>query len=561
MKKTLVLLLVVCMTVSVLAGCSSNKTNTNEAAKDTKKSAEDYSETGTMNLAWSAQGGTDSLFESPWLDNQSLYPEMVFDTLVKIKEDGKTFVPKLASEWSISPDGKTYTFNLNKNAKWHDGTPFTQDDVLFSFNTAVRFPKFWQKNMYLGIEGVKDVIDGKAQEISGITAKDGVVTIKLSNPDNFLLKALCAFCILPKHLLKDADPANIGAYEAFWKKPIGTGAYKINEVSFPNYFTVTRNDDYFGPKAGIKNAVFTSYDTGGNEAVINAAIGGKIDFAFGNAVNDINTAKNITSKNADMKYLIIPSNYFRSLWYNTNGSADGKYNENMKKKEVRQALNLLIDKETVAGFYGGQAVAGTTLVNPKDPAYNSDIPLFKRDVAKAKQMLTDAGFDFSKTLRLLYYYKDQTTIDIMELIKQNFAEAGVKLEPFLAQGDLASLIYEKRNWDIMYAATFQPDPIKNYNFLVPAGGNYDKLFAEVEQRAPFKDIMTKYTATNDPAEQKKFGDEMQLVGNQLCYATGVYSLDKIAIYNSARLQIDTAAFSTDYQTMRDNRFENWKLLK
>ena len=63
------------------------------------------------------------------------------------------------------------------------------------------------------------------------------------------------------------------------------------------------------------------------------------------------------------------------------GSTDDKYNDDMLKTEVRQAINLLIDKEGIASFYEGQAVPLTTFVNPEMAAYNTSIPLFQRDAA------------------------------------------------------------------------------------------------------------------------------------------------------------------------------------
>ena len=76
----------------------------------------------------------------------------------------------------------------------------------------------------------------------------------------------------------------------------------------------------------------------------------------------------------------------------------------------------------------------------------------------------------------------------------------------------------------------------------------------------FKELLGQYKATNDSSERKKLGDRIQVLGNQLCYATGVYSLNKIVIYNSANLQLDLMAFIADLQNIRDNHFENWKLL-
>ncbi len=565
MKKLIASLLLVCLLTAVFTGCQStppaNSTPTpTDSSTPVATPAEDLSETGTLNLVWFQGRGTDSLFENPWTDTQSLYPSMVFDTLVKVQEDGKTYTPKLAKEWKISDDGLTYTFYLDTNAKWHDGTPFTEEDVVFSINGRLKSPKS-TKGLYTNVVGATEVREGKAETISGITSEPGIVTIKLTVPNSFFMQLLGTMHILPSHLLKDANPLEIDNYEAFWKKPIGTGPYRIDEVSFPNYFTVVRNDDYFGPRPGIRKALFTSYATGGNEAMIAAAVAGKVDYVYGNAVNDINMAKNLESQNTNLKMLMIPSGGGRTFWYNNVGSSDGKYVETLKKPEVRQALGLLIDKETIASFYAGQAsIMSASFINPLTPAYNTDIPLFKRDVEKAKQMLTDAGFDFNSTLRLLYYYDDQTTADIMALMKQTFAEAGVKVEPFLAQGDLPSIIYEQKNWDMMYCAAGATDTANAYLFLSPAGAVADKVLGDVEYRAKYTDMLNAYHAASDDAGKQKVLKEIQIEGVKDAYASHVYALSKIVVYNKNKLQLDENVFKADFQDGRDFRFESWKLI-
>ncbi len=567
MKKMIALFLSACLVVLALAGCqpasssdpgpTGQQTSTGSTSSDSTKT-EDLSETGTLNLVWVQGRGTDSLFENPWTDMQSLYPYMVFDALVR-QVDSEVFVPKLAKDWKVSSDGLTYTFTLDETAKWHDGTPFTQEDVLFSCNARLKAPKS-VKDIFTNVEGAAAVMEGTADTISGITAENGVVTIKLTIPDSFFLGKISYMMMLPKHLLEKADPLEIDNYEEYWKKPVGTGAYYIDEVSFPNYFTVVRNDDYFGASAGIRKAVFTSYATGGNESVIAAAVAGKVDYMFGNAVNDINMAKNLESQNPDMKMNMIPSSAGRTIWYNNNGSSDGKYVDAVQKPEVRQALGLLIDKETIASFYEGQAsVMSASYINPLTAAYNDDIPLFERNVEKAKQMLTDAGFDFSSTLRMLYYYDDQTTADVMELLKQNFAEAGVKLEPFLAQGDLASIIYEQRNWELMYCACNNTDTINAYLYLAP-GSVRDNIFGDDENRQKYQEAINAFNAAPDAAARQQILQELQIEGLKDAYATHVYVLNRIVLYNAKRLQLDQSIFTTDYEWSRDYHFENWKLI-
>lgn len=575
MKRNLTFLVMLILILAMLAGCARTATppasettaaassSAPESSAPASSQASDFNESSALNLAWTSIVGTDSVLECPWADLLSLYEDMVFNTLVKLEPDGKTIVPALAKAMDVSPDGKTYTFTLADNVKWHDGTPFSAEDVLFSYNTSLKVPEsIFTPHLSL-IQGAQDVVDKKAETASGIKAEGNKVVFTLTAPDNsIVLTAMAKLCILPKHLLKDVDPALLTKHEAFWKKPIGTGAYKIDEVSFPNFFSVVRNEDYFGVKPKIRKAVFKSYDTGGVESINADMIAGKLDYVFGMLVNDINNAKNIVSQNKDVKMMIVPATYQRQLWFNNVGSADKKYNSDMQKVEVRQAFNLLIDKESVANFYKGQAVPLSTCVNPALPAYNTSIPLFQRDVAKAKEMLAAAGFNFNRPVRLLYYYDDPTTADIMELLKQNFAEAGVKLEPFLATGDLASIIYEVKNWDIMYAGSGMPDPILTYQTIVPDKGICDGLFGDVEFRQnTFGTLLNAYKASVDPAEMKKYGDQIQLEASKYCMLIPVYGMNKVCMYNSAKLKLDETIFNFDLEGVRDNKFDKWELLK
>lgn len=565
MKRKLVFLLAFALAASSIIGCNSTPTVDSSTSDNSSSisASETLSDTGTLYLDWASAVGTDSVLGCPWNDKQGMYPDMVFDTLIKLDTDGQTILPGLASKCEISEDGLTYTFTLAENAVWHDGTAFTAQDVLFSFNTVIKVPESTMKGAMTKITGVQDVIDGKAETASGITAEGNTVIFKLDSADNsIVLNVFAGFNILPEHLLGDVDPTLFSQYEDYWKKPIGTGPYVIDEMVYPDYFTVVRNENYFGKKANIKNVVFTSHVTGGNESIIADMIAGKLDFVYGNAINDIATAANVISKNTDIKMIIAPATYQRQFWFNNVGSQDGKYNDDMQKKEVRQAINLLLDKDALANFYEGQAVALSTWVNPELDTYNSDIPVFKRDVEKAKAMLEAAGFDFTRTIRILYYYDDQTTKDFMELVKQNFADAGVTAEPFLATGDLASIIYEVKNWDIMYAGNGFPDPIITYQTLIPDGGIVDGLFGDVEMRQEtFGTLINEYKSATTPQEMKTIGDEIQAAAYDYSLIIPIYGLNKICMYNSQKLKLDEKLFSMDLFGYCDYQFDKWELLK
>ena len=574
MKKTIAVLLMVCMIAAVFAGCAQQTPETSASAPiaETANASEGVEENAggseasgdnVLKLAWTQGIGTDTMFESPYHDIKSLYPNMLFSTLIKISGEDGSYVNDLAEEYTVSDDGLVYTFKLRNDAQFSDGTPVTAEDVVFSLNAMAAFEKAGFKQFYVSIKGMSAMADGSATELEGAKALDeNTVEITLDKPDNTVLYGLAHLCIIPKAQFEGVELNEVATYETFWTKPIGSGPYVIAEVSFPNYFTMVRNENYYGNPAGIENVLFTSYDTGGNEAVTAAAIAGELDFIFGDAVNDINTMTNITTQNPDMTSAIVPSSYTRQLRFNLGTSEDGKHNDAVNDPKVREAFNLLIDKATLAAFYGEQAVPATTMVNPDDPLYNTEIPAHTRDVERAKQLLDEAGFDYSKSIRLLYYYDDQTTADMMEVIKQNFAEAGVTVEPFLATGDLNTIIYSQKNWDMQYCAGGSTgQPIIGYAYLVPDGANWDMLYGNVEEReATYGKYYADYLAATDDAARKAAGDALQLQEVTDNYDICIYNLNKMVGYNSAHLQFDTSILNGDYQQAKDYKFDTWKLV-
>ncbi len=553
MKKFLfILLLTVLMVLPAFA--SGTKDAAGSTAGSGSVKAVDYNETATLNLDW--MGNTESMVDNPWVSDQCMCMDMLFNTLIQNNGDKTKMLPELATSWKIAPDGLKYTFTITDKAVWHDGVPLTVDDILWSYNTILKIPKSSKKKLFKQIVGAQDVIDGKAQTVSGITVKGNTISFKLIKPDNTLIGDFFGrIQILPKHLLGEVDPSLLSQYEPYWSKPVGSGQYKIAEVSYPNYLKLVRNDAYFGPKVKIKNVLFISHKVGGADSIVSDLIAGNLDYAYGNAINDINAAKNIIANNPNIKMETFAGGYLRRLMFNLGTSKDGKHNDDVDKKEVRQAFNLLLDKKAMASLYPGQGVVMTTMVNPSLPKYNKDIPLFKRDVEKAKEMLKEANFDFSRPVRILYYYGDQTTADLMAIMTQNFADAGVIAKPFLATGDLASIIYKMKNYDIIYLGGGSSKPIQLYNEQRP-GGN--KIIGDVPGRKIFEDLLSEYLVVNDPVKIKELGDKIQAAGYDLDYVIPIYGLNEIILYNYKKLKVDPHLF--DAIPRNNYRFENWELI-
>lgn len=546
MKKIAAVLLCLCLMLGVMSGCKGND--------EKGKTADD-----TLRLMWTAQIGTDSIFESPWRDLQCLYPYMVFESLFSYEADG-SIVYKLATDHTVSEDGLTYTFTIREGVKWQDGTDFTPDDVVFSLWGTLSDPKASYKSGLSYIEGAEEVIGSDAGILTGVTIDENVVTVKLSKPYSFFVSAVAKTYILPKHLLDSYSGDEISTNEDFWKKPVGTGQYVIDEVSFPDYCTLVRNEEYWGPAAGIENVVLTSYATGGSAAVTNALIAGELDFAYGNEVNDIEVATSINAANSDVQVLQMTSNYQRQFLYNWVDSADGKLHPDLAKQEVRQAINLLLDKKAIAELYGSNATALTSHLNPQSLMYNTELPTFERDVETATQMLQDAGFDFEQPLRIAYYYNDQTTLDVMDLVVQNLADAGITAETFLLQGDLGALIYVDRNYDMLYCGESADDAAQMYFYLLGVGGYFDDIVGSADIRqVMFNDVIDEYNATTVFEEQLELAWQLQSNGLSFCGISPVVGINTLALYNSARVNIPLDAFIIDWST-RNWQFENWSMV-
>lgn len=576
MKKTrlLALLLAVVMMLGIFVGCSKpaededtqNPTTDSNVEEDKTPAAEDNASDETpveeevkyMKLQWNQQIGIDSIFEDPWIDQQSLYPNMVFDALVAYEPQNERLVGRLATDWTQSEDGLTYTITLRDDVKWHDGEPMTAEDVIFTFNTEAANPMCNYRTSIRNIEGYDAVSNGEATELSGLSAEGNVITIKLSSVKATFMHGLRTLMILPKHLLADVAPADISTYEEFWSKPVGTGAYKMDVVSFPDYFTLVANEDYWDETAGIKHVQFTNYSAGGNDAMVAAMIAGELDYVFGNATNDMAVAENIVAQNSDVKTLLLSGGgTTRYMAFNLNGREDGNNKEILKDSKVRQAFDLIIDQNVIASFYSGQAVALSTLVNPSSPQYNADIPLPYQDIETAKQMLDEAGFDYSQTIDIAYYYDDQTTADIMALIKQEFAEAGVTVETTLLSGDLNTLIYESCNYDMIYLGSSHWLPAGCYGSLATTG-NFNFLGMEEERGEVFDADATGYFATGDDAELKKIADRLQANDYKYRYTIPCYTLNTVQMYNAAHISIPADIFSVTNCT--NYRFNEWSLI-
>jgi peptide/nickel transport system substrate-binding protein len=166
----------------------------------------------------------------------ALVSTKIFESLLEYKGPALTPMPGLAESWTVAPDGKTYTFKLRKGVQWHDGKPFTSEDVKFSVEKLIA-PYHSRGRVYFG-------------ELDGVDTPDAqTVVFRLKQPVPYFLKAFqpSESPILPKHIMGEVDTSdakNVRSAE-FMQKPVGTGPFMFKEWKKGSHIILERNPNYW----------------------------------------------------------------------------------------------------------------------------------------------------------------------------------------------------------------------------------------------------------------------------------------------------------------------------
>lgn len=392
-----------------LVGCNSNSTGGTKG-KDGKES-----EKGIEKEEGSAAGGT--LVFGRGADSTSLDPAIttegeafkvtdnIFETLINFGEQDTEIGPGLASEWEASEDGLKHTLKLREGVKFHDGTDFNADAVVFNFDRwssgdAGQFPYY------------ESQFGDKVKEVKAVD--EHTVEFNLNSPIAPFYKnlAMSPFGI--------ASPAAIEKHgEKFIENPVGTGPFMFKEWKRNDRITIVKNDQFWQeglPK--LDQVIFRSIPE--NSARLNALSSGEVDLIDGVNFSDISQIES----NPDLQVFERPTLNVAYLGLtNTRGP--------LKEKLVRQALNHAVDKKAlIEAFYAGAADPATNPMPPVVAGYNDAVQDYPYDPEKAKELLKEAGYENGFEMELWAmpvprpYMPDGQKI--AEALQANFEAIGVK---------------------------------------------------------------------------------------------------------------------------------------
>lgn len=372
---------------------------------------------------------------------------IVYDGLLSLDEN-MDIAPNLAESYEFSNDNKTLTFKLRNDVKWHDGEKFTADDVDFTF-------KFCSDEKYKGpytmfvknITGYEDYKTGKSTELKGVKKIDDY-TIEITT-DEVYGSALINFGfmmrIIPEHIWNKDTVEKVQNDTNLIRKPIGTGAFKLETFTPDQGVELVANEYYWKGKPNIDKYVFKLVSSETAESEI---LNKEVDII---GVGDLTKEDEETYKEQGYRIEDITNNAYHYVGLNLR-------KPQFSDKKTRQALAYALDRETIVKeVLKGK---GEVAYNPYPSnfwAHPDGLNEYKFNPKKSIELFKEAGFEYKENDKKMYYngnpftftYKyvggDESKTKYALILQQNFKDIGIDVE--LKPMEFTALSNDVKNGD------------------------------------------------------------------------------------------------------------------
>jgi peptide/nickel transport system substrate-binding protein len=448
----------------------------------------------------------DSLFLEPVLNDGNVdiwVLTNLYDTLILPTDDGQGLEPGLATDWKVSDDGLKVTLTIRDGIKFSDGSPITLDDIKWSLERASKPDNgIWQF-----------LVDSIA---SVATEGTNTVVITLKHPDPAILSALTVFNtgIMPQKLF-EAEPGATDAEKAkaFAEHPVGSGPFMFKSWDKGSDMKLVKNPYYWAKGEDGKPLPYLDgidFQVIPDDAtrILKLQSG---ELQGGEFIPYARVAELKASGNINM--VLFPSTRVEDMILNVRPQIDGKDNP-LSNEKVRQALNYATNKDAIIQIVThGVGTPLTSFMSSATPLHSGDKPLYPVDVAKAKQLMADAGFANGFEMNLLTLAGNQDEVGIGTALQQMWQAIGVKLN--LQQVDNATRtdLYRRGVFDARLGAwtddIADPNEITSYYAYSPtiqclhSGWKNDEVDA----------LYVASQSETDPAKRKEEYAKIQAIFN------------------------------------------------
>ncbi|HRK91181.1 MAG TPA: ABC transporter substrate-binding protein [Anaerolineales bacterium] len=435
--------------------------------------------------------------------------ELVYDSMYELNLDG-SFTLSLAESVSTSEDGLVWTYKIRDGLKWHDGQPLTAEDIAFSYNLYKDTPEYPYMNGYY--TPYFDTI---------VATENNEVVLTLTEAIPNIESQLIFLYVLPKHVWEAQDKLE---YENF--EMIGSGPFKMTEYVQNEFVRLTANKEHFATPPKVDEVIFQTFEN--QDALVQAIKTGQVDM-----ITEMpNTAAESLKADENIELVVgaplAPG--VTDIIFNQTDPENCPTEEGgicsghpaLRDRDVRLAMAHATDKQRLIDvILLGLGNPGLTLIpDGLGVWYNNSLQDYEFDVAKANQILDDAGYadtdgdgvrempdgSESLTFRLNWPSDSINAPRMAELLDEMWAQIGIALEPQAVDPDaLTAQCCPAFDFDIMiWGWASDPDPsalLYVYTTeAIPSGSSetgysnpaYDELYAEQQVTLDFearKDIV------------------------------------------------------------------------
>lgn len=337
--------------------------------------------------------------------------------------------PLLATAWSVSPDGKRYTFTLRQGVRWHDGKPFTSADVAFSLRELQRANPRGRSTL------------APLERVDTPDAHTAVVVLKAPAP--YLLRSLSSAesPMVAQHVYAQGDEA--AARNAL--APVGTGPFRFKQWVRGSHAELERNPDYWDEGRPYLDRIV--YRFSGDPAAIAAALEtGAADFSTAVALNDIPRL----SRHARLQAKALPSAYLNNIAAVEFNLGNRFFAQAEVRRAVAHAIHL--DFLNKAAYQGFAQPLGTPVPVSLAPLHDASLRPHAHDIARANALLDQAGFArgaggrrFAVTLD---YFPTPTLKLVADYVKAALSRVGIHVTVRSQDlGGFVQRVYKQRDFD------------------------------------------------------------------------------------------------------------------
>ncbi|SFB14175.1 peptide/nickel transport system substrate-binding protein [Lentibacillus halodurans] len=491
------------------------------------------------------------------------------------QNDSLEFEPNLASDWEINDDQTEITLTLEEGVTWHDGEPFTADDVVFTYK-AMSSPGYVEAGgirteYVVRLLGYEEFNSGETDEFEGVVAEDDhTVTFKFAEPNVTILKDV-NFPIIPEHIFGDVPidemaehPATLNAGEV-----IGTGPFKFTEMLEREQYVLEKNDDYWKSEPYLDQIVWRIVD---QSVMLGLLENGEIDFIAdptGVPAPDFDTVDALDHveiiEQTDFGYQLMgfimnhrPDEQVESGELNPD---EWIPNEDMSNQQVRQAMAYAIDRQAIVDnlLYGHGSIINAPIAQQFWAYDENAATQYKYDPEQAGALLDEAGYEDTNddgyretpdgeewVVNLNYPTGNQLREDSAPIIADFLEQAGIQIDlrqPKEMTAYQEDLTNNNEDWDLYLLGwslgSGDPDPSAlwkseaAYNFSRWNNPDSDQLMQEAMQ-AP--------EAFEQEYRTEKYSEWQTLFSEDLP-ALLLYAQNKIYAFNERLNGVDPMPYS------------------